>query len=443
MKKGYLSAIVSILIMVLLTGCGNREQNVTENITDGPVVETSKDVFPKDYKVLLDLEDIIDELEEEPSWSMTSFGSIEAFYNFCSTMSIPKAITDIYDERKVNGVLNENEEVEFWGADALYFKIKEVTGAYYVTVSYEGADILYQGFFRNGDSLVIISVIEYRETAKYLPEKVKVFCRTEISNEGQIVTKCESLNTALLDKRSFITVMECPEFTVVYYTEINQFLCVKDSEAIGPATTVKMFIDLENIHWKGSGGLGAVNNFGVPNEKSLLIYPLIVKNDEGTSFDFKCIAEVNDFKSKIGIPLLGYIKGSSIAYPVVNGDIIYLIDGATEPNYEVAYMRHLERIAPGNPIVVNSNEVVPRYYRINYNKLQCELRDISDEGYVEIFMYNEEIQLKGEIPSPINCIKNAIKEGKFSQYSEDGECYKISKYSEMVKALEELGISVE
>lgn len=68
MKKSYLSAIVSLLIMVLLTGCENRKQNVTENITDGPVVETSKDVFPKDYKVFIDFKDIIDELNEEPSW---------------------------------------------------------------------------------------------------------------------------------------------------------------------------------------------------------------------------------------------------------------------------------------------------------------------------------------------------------------------------------------
>lgn len=455
MKKSYLSAIILFLIMFLVTGCGNRAKNMETNdvpsaknldrIVKGP------ELFLKDYQVLLDIKELIGELDEEPDWSMTNFGSIEAFYNFCSTMSIPKAITDIYDEHNANEALNEKGEVEFWIArnDANYliidpdFKVKESNGVYNVTISYEESDIMYQGFFRNSDRIVIISVIEYSETLEYLPERIKMFCRTEISNEGQVDTKYENLDTALLDKRGFKTVMECPEFTLVYYTEINEFLCVKDSKAIGPSTDVE-FIDLEDIHPKGSGGLGVINNFGDPDEEKTLIYPAIIENDEGTSFKLLCSTDVEDFESKIGIPLLANIKESNVSYPVVDEKLVYYVDGATQTDYEVAYMNYLEWLTPTNPIVVNSSESTLRRYNINYNNLKCELRDASKEGYVQIFMYNDDIQLTGEIPSPINCIKNAIEDGKFSQYiSEKGEYYEIPTYADMKKVLKDLGISIE
>lgn len=455
MKKSYLSAIILFLIMFLVTGCGNRSNSTANDMKDTKELDTmfsiGPDIFLKDYQELLNIKEFIGELDEEPNWSMTNFGSIEAFHNFCSTMSIPKAITDIYDEHNANEALNENGEVEFWGINENLnylivdpdFKVKKVEELYYITISYKEADIMYQGFFRNGDSLVIISVIEYSETLEYLPERIKMFCRTEISNEGQVDTEYENLDTALLDKRGFKTVMECPEFTLVYYTEINEFLCVKDSKAIGPSTDVEL-IDLEDIHPKESGGLGVINNFGALDEEKTLIYPAIVENDEGTSFKLLCSTDVEDFESQIGIPLWANIKGSNVSYPVVNEKVVYYVDGATQTDYEVAYMNYLEWLTPTNPIFVNSSESIIRHYDIYYNSLQCELQDASKEGYVQIFMYNDDIQLTGEIPSPINCIKNAIEDGKFSQYiSEKGEYYEIPTYVDMQKVLKDLGISVE
>jgi len=478
MKKACLVMTMVFLAMFLTTGCGYRLQVVktdnvvteeheedketyasTESVVNLSITEETTGVAEnmsekmKDYQVIIDVPAIVSELSEEPEWNMERFGSIDAFKDFCSTMSIPKAITDIYDEHKEKGTLNDRGAVEFFcsGRYSSAFVVYQEQGKYrisYKFATYNAKEVVGQGCFRSKDNnLVIISVLTYSNhhlvsghTSDYLPEQYTEFSREEINNEGRISMRMEYLDTALLKDRNFKKVMVCPEFTVLFYPNTNQFLCVKDSTPIGPKTNVNS-IDLEGLNWKGNTSLAILN------KGNTLVYPVIVQNDKGTSFELLHVAEdINNFSNE-----LLWIEKNGVRYPIVNENSIYYLENAKAVDYEVSYDAYqyadeIDWLVSANPIVVNSDEVVLKQYDIKYDEFQYELWDGVEGGYICMLATssNSEMKLWGKMDAPVeHCIYSAQQENKFAEYITEDGTYKIPTYSELQKVLNVLGIEVE
>jgi len=508
MKKTCLVMTMVFLTMFLTTGCGYRLQVIetdnavteeyeeyketyastesavdlvmteaaTESIADLSTTEDRADVAEnvaktRDYQVFTDVPTIVSGLPEEPEWNIEEFGSIEDFKDFCSTMSIPKVITDIYDEHKKKGTLNNRGEVEFWGAqDVLPFMVyqdKDKKYAQYAPffVVYQDKDKKYrisymdstcnaeevvgQGCFRSKDNnLVIISVLTYCNNSSlgntsryYLPEHYSKFFREEIS-EDHISMRTEYLDTALLKDRNFKKVMVCPEFTVLFYPDTNQLLCVKDSTPIGPKTNVDS-VDLEGLNWK--------RNKTILNKENTLVYSVIVQNEEeGTSFEILHVAEdVSSLSSKTL-----WVEKNGARYPVVNQNnekSIYYLEDAKGTNYKASYSAYGFAgevgwiISAEDPIIVNGSAEVKKYDFKYDDFYQYELWDSVESGYICIAATNDNLEMKlyTNMDSPEYCIYSAQKENKFPEYITEDGAYRVPTYADLQKVLEGLGIEVE
>lgn len=475
MKKGFLAMLMMSLIMVLTTGCGTRVENAkvynevadfseTIETVDEKEIEETTDLDlvtvnmnkaeMQDYQVLVNVPEFISGLEEEPDWSIENFGSIDDFKAFCSTMSIPKVITDIYDEHKANGSLNDRGELEVWGNSDKYahygpqFVVyQEEDGTYrisYCFATYNAEDVIGQGCFRNGENLVIISVLTYSNSGtdlEYLPKYYSKFNRDVISSDGQISRTSEYMDTALLSNRNFEKVMVCPEFTVLFYPDTNEFLCVKDSKAIGSRTKVDN-VDLEGLNLQGS------IDYGILNKLNTLVYPIIVKNNQGTSFELLHVADVSNLATSGSMPI--WVKINEICYPVSDGNTIYYVDNATVANYEFSYSSYgytdnIDWLVSATPIVVNSNEIVVKQYDIDYNDFQqFKLWDGSEGCGIHVRATNKDMEMYGRMSSSTRyCIYNAHQENKFSAYITEDGGYNIPTYSEVQEVLNVLGIDVK
>jgi len=409
MRKFTSFAMVLTMILVL-TACGRNEHNDSQSasvitLTSSNKVTTATTNQPADdeemvdyaaeneayknevkgqldvFQEIINIPSLIAGLEEEPDWSMSNFGSMDAFYDFCSDMEIPESIKDIYYEHKEAGTLNDRGQVEFWhiqkgyatyGSSFDVYEDKDGTiRASYIFGTYNAKKVVGQTFYRDkNDNLVFISVLTYdnkdhnNKTISYLPEEYTVLDRHVISDThtGMGNSGTFYVDTALLDNKKFYKVMVCPEFTVIFYPETQEFLCVKGSVAIGPRVKVSNE-DLEGLK------VGGYTDLGILNSENTLVYPAILRTKEGTSFTLLHIAGNVDFKSSSD---LHYVTIGDILYPIVNGNKVYYIEEARNPEYGISFTAYgftndnwLEWLSPVDiPIVINTDDFSVKEYLV-------------------------------------------------------------------------------
>lgn len=332
MKKSFLLCFISITILLTLTSCSLQEeetveeqfsQSQTASSTESYNDNATKTTITGNY--VLQTSDIA-QFSEVPDWTPENMEEqLERGY------TVPQFLIDAYEKSGLNG---KSMTIHLPNGKRIAKLCVDNYGQYYFLGSFSaGYAALYQN--ANKSITVLQRALYDRKLVGY-----------SYYNNGN--WNLRVIHIDYMDGADCKLVDYADDFSIVYYPETNEVVCIKYGKELGPRTKIDSNLLLPgsfSYEWK-DGTMRYNDGFnkltiGFMNEGKL-IYPIILKNGEEVSFHLY-VATVFDED----IEEAGKTEINKIPYGIYQGNA-YVIQNV---------MKFDNRSIRGSKLIVEDTEI--------------------------------------------------------------------------------------
>lgn len=334
MKKSFLLWLIAIISLLTLTSCKYHEEERVEkqpqqeqtasvdasNESDNSN-ETKKTVI---NKYILQESDIA-QFPEVPEWKPE-----EIEEQIGQGQMVPQFLIDIYEKS---------------GLDGKRMKICLPNGENIVSLCIDNyGQYYFLGTFINGDNAALYKNENKSITVLQKNRNSRKLLGYSYENNGDWIMKV--IHMDYMDDADAKLIDYADDFTIIYYPETSEAVCIRYGTEIGPRTKVDPnLLNVSSWSYESKDGAMSYNNslmgytYGASNwltigfiSEGRLIYPIILKNGEEVSFHLYVAAVLGeniDEVWKIAIKEAGQTEIDEIVYGVYQGNA-YIIQNATK-----------------------------------------------------------------------------------------------------------------
>jgi len=312
MKKIFLLWLIAVISLLTLTACNyqteqKEEEQLQQEQTTSTVESNNSSENEKVAKgsYVLQADDIA-QFPEVPDWKPEEIEEqLEKGY------MVPQFLISAYEESGLNG---KGMTIQLPSGKQIAKLYVNNNGEYFFDGSYLNGEkaALYRN---NNESITILQKI--RNSRKLLGYNYE--------NNGN--WRGAGVHLDYLDKTEAKLVDYGDDFTIIYYPETNEMVCVRYGEELGPRTKIDpSLLQPGSFSYEWQDGAMRYNNgfkfltIGFSNE-GRLIYPIILKNGEEVSFHLyiaTVLDENTEEASKTEIDGIQYGIYQGKAYTVQN-----------------------------------------------------------------------------------------------------------------------------
>lgn len=333
MKKSFLLWLIAIISLLILTSCKYYKEEKVEKQpqqeqTASVDVSNKSDNSNETKKTVIDKyilqESDIAQFPEVPEWKPE-----EMEEQIGLGRMVPQFLIDIYEKSGLDG---KRMEICLPNGKNIISLCLDNHDQYYFSYSVDGAKI---ALFKNENRSITV-LKEIRGSRKLLGYGYL--------NNGTFIRKC--IHMDYIDNADVKLIDYADDFTIIYYPETSEAVCIRYGKEIGPRTKIdpNLLIPCSFSNEMEDGTVGYNNSLPVNTYGKLrwltigfinegrLIYPIILKNGEEVSFHLY-VATVFDGDvdeiGKISIKEAGNIEIDGIRYGVYQGNA-YIIQNVTK-----------------------------------------------------------------------------------------------------------------
>lgn len=341
MKKSFLLWLIAIISLLMLTSCKYHEE---EKVEKQPQQEQTASVYASNEsdnsnetkKTVIDQyilqESDIAQFPEVPEWNPE-----EIEEQIGQGQMVPQFLIDIYEKSGLDG---KRMKICLPNGNNIVSLCIDNYGQYYFLDTFVDGDkaALYKN--ENESITVLQKTINSRKLLGYSYE-----------NNGDWIMKV--IHMDYMDDADVKLIDYADDFTIIYYPETSEAVCIRYGTEIGPRTKINPnLLKLGSWSYESKDGAMSYNNsligytYGASNwltigfiSEGRLIYPIILKNGEEVSFHLyvaTVLGENIDEVWKIAIKEAGQTEIDEIVYGVYQGNA-YVIQNATKREVRNAY----------------------------------------------------------------------------------------------------------